>query len=458
MISLERMRAATGEEAVTRFLESTAVARSGWRVISTRRRQVRLDPPKAYWVVHRVRLARSETPEAGTGEWWEGFGEHRELRLVARGAFDGAAWREYRDGVLSPVLGRQFDPVDGLGWPVAFDDDQVCFWSYPVDPRLRSLPAASDARIVRERLAERRPLPVLGDRTVTSATAERLRYLPELSATLRYELQVDGGQTVRLVGKVARGVDLAQAHAVLTALHEAAESSTDWLSVPPPVTYFEDLELQLQEAARGEPVSAERTAPLFQRAALAAADAAALLHGSGLVVSDSHSIEAEVERLARVTEQFALVNIECYQLLRQLVSHLRRRVENVPKAEHVLCHGDLKYDQLLWDESRFSLIDFEELAMAEPSWDLGKYCAHAVPSAPLDWEDTDASYRARDAFLARYLERFPDADVERFPIHEATHLALRTLVLMWGQRQGWADAASSMLAMAHERLRTPPPG
>ena len=451
------MRAATGEDAATRFLEHTALAGTDWRLVSTRQRQVRLDPPKAYWAVHRVRLVRNATPGPGNGEWWDGFDEHRELRLVARGAFERKAWHEYREAVLAPLLGNGFDPFDGLGWPVPFDDDQMCFWTYPVDPRLRSLPEASDVEAIRERLMLRRPLPVLGDRAVASATSERLRYLPEVSATLGYDLVMDDVQAVRLVGKVARGIDLGRAHAVLTALHDAAERTGDRVRIPPTVAYFEELGLQLQEAARGEPVGSERTAQLFQEAALAAADAAALLHGSALEVTETHSIAAEVERLARVTEQFALVDIECYQLLRQLVSHLRRRVEIVGEEEYVLCHGDLKYDQLLWDGTRFNLIDFEELAMAEPSWDLAKYCAHAVSSAPLDWEDSVASYKARDAFLARYLERRPDVSVERFPIHEATHLALRALVLMWGQTRGWAGAASSLLAMAHERLRTPPP-
>src|SRR5437870_11001010 len=98
------MRAATGEDAATRFLEHTALAGTDWRLVSTRQRQVRLDPPKAYWAVHRVRLVRNATPGPGNGEWWDGFDEHRELRLVARGAFERKAWHEYREAVLAPLL------------------------------------------------------------------------------------------------------------------------------------------------------------------------------------------------------------------------------------------------------------------------------------------------------------------------------------------------------------------
>ena len=69
--------ACTGEEAVATFLEGAALAGTGWQLQSTRQRQVRLDPPRAYWAVHRVRVVRHEIPGTGTGEWWEGFGEHR---------------------------------------------------------------------------------------------------------------------------------------------------------------------------------------------------------------------------------------------------------------------------------------------------------------------------------------------------------------------------------------------
>ena len=37
------------------------------------------------------------------------------------------------------------------------------------------------------------------------------------------------------------------------------------------------------------------------------------------------------------------------------------------------------------------------------------------------------------------------------------HLALRAMVLMWGQAAGWEADAGSLLALAHERLRTPLP-
>ena len=106
---------------------------------------------------------------------------------------------------------------------------------------------------------------------------------------------------------------------------------------------------------------------------------------------------------------------------------------------------------------RFTLVDFEEVGWADTSWDLGKWCAHAVPSMPESWEDSDGAERARAAFLERYLQLRPNATRGRFPLYEAIHLANRAMVLMWGQTENWQVAAQSLLTLAMERLQTPAP-
>ncbi|HEV3103214.1 MAG TPA: hypothetical protein VG426_12865 [Candidatus Dormibacteraeota bacterium] len=98
------------------------------------------------------------------------------------------------------------------------------------------------------------------------------------------------------------------------------------------------------------------------------------------------------------------------------------------------------------------LLDFDYFAMAETSYDLGKYCGYIVPSAPGGWEDSLAAEETRANFLRRYLELRPHATIERFPIYEALTLALRAMTFMWAQRSGWQKTAETFLVMAHERL------
>ncbi len=144
--------------------------------------------------------------------------------------------------------------------------------------------------------------------------------------------------------------------------------------------------------------------------------------------------------------------------MRQLVVQLRSRPARTPAEDVVVTHGDMKYDQFLDDKGRFTLVDFEDVGRAETSWDLGKWCAHAVPSMPKSWEESVAAEQAREAFLRRYRDLRPTATWQRFPVYEACHLGSRAMVLMWGQSAGWQDAAEALLALALERLNTAVPG
>jgi hypothetical protein len=240
-------------------------------------------------------------------------------------------------------------------------------------------------------------------------------------------------------------------------LWELSRERPELLSVVQPMAYDEELALHLEHEAPGTEVDSDRTDPRFLAAAVAAAEALAVMHDSDVPVSGELPLGPEIERLDDVAGQMGLVHPEGARLLRELLTQLRIRIAKTPPEAEVVTHGDMKYDQFLEQDGRYTLVDFEDVGRSETSWDLGKWCAHAMPSMPESWEDSDAAERARAAFLHRYAELRPGATRARFPIYEATHLANRAMVLMWGQTEGWSEAADSLLTLAMERLRTPAP-
>lgn len=241
-------------------------------------------------------------------------------------------------------------------------------------------------------------------------------------------------------------------------LRQLSQDHPELLSVARPLVYDHDLRLHLEDAVPGVPVDSDRTAPRFHGAAIAAAEALAVMHDATTVETSSElSLGPEVDRLDQVAEQLALVHPPAYELMRQLVKQLRSRLSKLPEEQWVTTHGDMKYDQFLDEDGRFGLVDFAELGRSETSWDLGKWCGHAVPSMPETWEESYGAEQARLAFLARYRELRPHATIQRFSCYEAIHLANRAMVLMWGQAKDWESAADSLLALAMERLRTPLP-
>jgi len=285
-----------------------------------------------------------------------------------------------------------------------------------------------------------------------------VRYLPETSALLRIELTTDPGGAVSLYGKVMRADLALKSERIMRELWQASVASGGRLAVPRPLGFYPELQLQLQGAVAGEEVGGDRTSPVFMEGALAAADALAVIHDGGIATDLDLSLDAELERLDGVVEQFALVHPGGHRLLRQLLEHIRNRQARTRAEEHVSTHGDLKYDQLIRTRDGYCLVDFEEFGVGETSWDLAKFCAHAVPSAPVNWEESAAAEKARVAFLERYLHNRPQANLPRFPVYEATHLATRSMVLMWTQSDTWRDAADNLLILAMERLKERPPG
>lgn len=452
-VSLGEMQRATNTAAITALVEASVLPGTDWRIHSVRRRSVRLEPPDDYWAVYRVRLFGGEAPAEAT--WPDSYARSEELRLVVRGIFDRERWENYRAHRLAPFEAQRFAPLQGGGRLLIDDDAQFAVWAFPFDPILTTLQNATDGAVLHGVFSEGRATLLDGVSAVHSVVAERNRYLPEISAVLRYRVSTDAGERI-LFGKVLRaGAALGE---LMEEIWQVAQSSEGLLRIPRPRGHHPALDLYLEDAAPGEEVSGDRSRPEFLEASVAAAEALAALHGSDLVSDIELRLEDEVARLQEIGEQFVLVHPRAHNLMSELRAQLRGHLRSAEEDDWVPSHGDIKYDQLIRaEDGSHCVIDFEYFGMAETSWDLAKWCAHAVPSMPQDWQESAAAEDARAAFLNRYLELRPQATLQRFPIHEATHLALRAMVLMWGQMPGWEDAAESLLVLAMERLKQPAP-
>jgi phosphotransferase family enzyme len=427
------MQEATSTEAVTDFAREV-MAGSGWEVARIRRRFSRLEPPHAYWVVYEATVRKDE--------------EERKLRLVARGAFDTGSWSHLKERLEREGGGRPCDPIGYIGYPRIVEDLQLAYWFYPFDLALPGLPWAADAETMWRVLTD------LTGRRIDRLHVDRVRYVPEISAILRYDLDEPGGVTSSLYGKVQPGDRGLRTYRIEEALWQRALESNGLLKIAKPEGFIREYGMLLEGAAPGKPVKGDRDSAEFFGVGPAAAEALAVIHESGLEPDERVDIDAELNRLDSVSEQFAYVDPKAHFLLSELVLHLRDRISKTYEEEMLPTHADMKYDQFLHDDGRYTLIDFDYFAMAETSYDLAKFCAYVIPSAPRGWEDTVAAEATRRAFLRRYRELRPDATLDRFQMYEAMILALRAMTMMWMQHRGWEEAAQVFLVMAQERLNT----
>jgi hypothetical protein len=432
------MDEATDKASVAAFVEEL-LAGSGWELGAVRRRSSRLEPPDWYWAQFDITINKDE--------------EERRLRLVAKGALNPEAWSRLSERLTRNAAGRPCDPVNGIGYPRLFPESQHAYWFYPFDPSMPSLPSALDP----VRMAG--VLMGLQDQSAEILAAsrrlriDRVRYMPEIGAILHYEMTTPAAK-LNLYGKVQPGNRGLRTYRIVQGLWDAARQYPGFLNLPRPLGFVEELGLLLEERVRGRSVGGNRTSAEFMLTGNAAAEALAVIHQSGIEVDGQITIENELARLDRVADQFKYVLPSGHFLLLDLIAHMRDRVRKTSDEEWLPTHGDMKYDQFMHHNGEMTLLDFDYFAVAETSYDLGKFCAYTIPSTPKGWEDSVAAERTRLLFLQRYTELRPGATLQRFGVYEALQLALRSMAAMWAQSSGWERVAETFLVMAFERLKS----
>jgi hypothetical protein len=431
------MELATDEETIAAFVDET-LAGTGWEIDSIRHRVDRIDPPNSYWSVFGVDIYKDE--------------EERSLRLVARGALNPEAWEQLSARLLRHGAGNPCDPINGVGYPRLFPETQHAYWFYPYDVAMPNLPLANDpARMAGVLLG----LDKVEDMQAAARCieVERVRYLPEVGAILRYTIDV-GATPVVVYGKVQPGRRGLRTNTIVEGLWQASAKYPGYLNLPRPLGYVEEMGMLIEEGIRGKPVGSSRTSTEFALVPEAAAEALAVIHESRVENDERITIEAELARLDKVAEKFAYVHLEGHFLLKDLIAHMREQVQKTDEEEWLPTHGDLKYDQFMVHNDTFTLLDFDYYATAETSYDLGKFCAYLVPSRPEDWRESVAVEEGRLRFIQRYRELRPHATLQRFGVYEALQFGLRAMSAMWMQKRGWERIADTFLVLGFERLKS----
>ena len=432
------MEAAVSDGSIVAFVEDV-LAETGWQLESVRRRSSRLEPPDSFWTMFEVAINKDD--------------EQRKLRLVAKGALNPAAWERLSEKLKRHGANGRCDPIDGVGYPRLFPESRVAYWFYPYDPAMPNLQHAIDPiRMAGVLLGlEGKTGEVL--EAARRLDIERVRYVPEIGAILRYTIKTSAGR-VTIYGKVQPGDRGLRTHHIVGGLWRASKEYPGLLNLPRPLGFIGEIGLLLEESVRGRPVNGNRLSSEFISSGNAAAEALAVIHESNIECDDRIQIENELARLDRVAKQFVYVLPRGHFLLSDLIKHMREHVRRTPEEEWLPTHGDLKYDQFIHHNGEFTLLDFDYFALAETSYDLGKFCAYTVPSTPSGWRESIAAEETRLLFIRRYMELRPQATLYRLGVYEALQLALRAMAFMWSQSRGWETIAETFLVMAFERLKS----
>jgi Ser/Thr protein kinase RdoA (MazF antagonist) len=358
-----------------------------------------------------------------------------------------AACAAYLRSKLAPVAERMLGRPETAAFAApaaAIEPLHMVVYVWPVDGELPALVDATDplrmADVFRETLG----------RAVERCDVELVSYRRRQRCVLRYTVVGEGRRLVAY-GKVSGVGNETPKDAVVEELGRRLAGSG--LAVPRSLGWRPELELSLLEALPGEALigPALRGDPTpgalsLEEMIATCGHAAAALHGSGATLGLRRTIDDELAGLQRdVALVRPFVPTDREQAWFEQVAALAGQSQPLPLC---LCHGDFKYEQLLFDGARSALVDFDGVCQAEPALDLGKFLAHLRVAAP-----------AADELAAEFLRAYIGATGER--LEDERHLRARTALYeavsllhltLWSRRNLDESAARVASTLLEERL------
>jgi aminoglycoside phosphotransferase (APT) family kinase protein len=442
-VSYSSIKAASEPEAIAELLATRVIGPVMPSVVVKKVRPKsgrRFEAPRVMWNVYEAELELAGGIAATSLIWTKAF-------------FTDEGCREYQQRISRLLSSQNGNPLDPRGYVQFFSDLNLFLFFFPTDPVFPKMSSVFDpqamAPMLREHFLELSPTA-----QIESLNATRVKYLPEISCIVRYDAEVGAERPLTIYGKLQHSKRGAMTYEVMQALWDLPARQAGDLIVSRPLAYYPSHSLLLQSELQGDEIKSDRHSEIFMAQCEAAGRAIGHIHNSGISVGQPHTAEVEIERLELRLEQFKVSAPRIFFLLRDLLKHIAVKAEKVLPEAPVPSHGDYKYNQFLYDGEHFGMIDVEYFVQAEPSFDLGKYCGHLVPSNPKDWSDSARAEECRRLFLDAYLSVRPAYKGARFSLYEALSLATRALVVAWSQPRNWEHTAETLVAMGFERLKT----
>ena len=365
------------------------------------------------------------------------FADARSSAALLRDSLEPLAGRMERASL--PGLESLVGAVPGL---------PMVLHAFPIDAELPALIEATDPQWMVELF--RRVIPDALDQelNISGCSVEPVHYGRRHRCVLRYAINARDAAGVRqpltAYGKVAADAEGALAGPIISALRTHGT-----VRVPRSLGYLPAERLALFEGIPGVPrvaqILRERIAgtpaapgsPTLEKAIAACAGVAAQLHESGIELGPARRIEDDLATLRGALQPITSVSGPFADRLNTCLSvaESRAAADRLPMG---LAHGDFSYTQLIFDEDRVGLVDFDTVCHAEPALDLGHFLAYldfaGRKGGGLDRRRLTAEMR--EHFLATYIDEreLGEADarqvLDRTAVYELVSL-LRLAIHAW---------------------------
>ncbi|MBC8329101.1 MAG: phosphotransferase [Planctomycetes bacterium] len=186
----------------------------------------------------------------------------------------------------------------------------------------------------------------------------------------------------------------------------------------------------------------------------AAGSALAGLHGSTVRTRARWTPRAELDAVRRAVDDLCAALPALQGTAGELLRRLQARLPEAEAYRPVPIHANLFGDQILADGNDLAIVDWDDLCLGDPAFDVGRLIAHIrYENRELD----QASRESAAAFLDGHAERHgPPLPAARLSWHVAAALALRAKIsALRPLAPDWPDRLERAFVEAHDALDHP---
>ncbi|HEY3311938.1 MAG TPA: glycosyltransferase [Anaerolineales bacterium] len=229
-------------------------------------------------------------------------------------------------------------------------------------------------------------------------------------------------------------------------------ASSDRITVAVPLAYLPEMQMFLQEYAPGQSLDQSVDAPGLEEKVRSSAAAIAKLHGSAVEPRKTYPLGAELDNLEQWMDELCGLRPDLAPTFEKLWEQLFVVGNELTPAALLPVHRDYYYGQVLFSESRLTLIDLDLLAWGEAEIDVANFAAHLQFLAMQLRADPHAFDPLAEIFIREYMELRPLAvDPRKVAFYEAaTFYRLMCVALTRPQFSGYFE---NLLELCQQKNR-----
>jgi Ser/Thr protein kinase RdoA (MazF antagonist) len=341
---------------------------------------------------------------------------------------------------------------------------------FPADSALSGLACAVDKRSMCSLLAAH--LPECRDEgwRIADLECEPVQYKPRRLCTLRYTLALAHPQRrrtrhVEVFGKAYRDDRWRRSYALLEAAWLSSRASGGAWTAPRPLAAVEPWAFIVQSAIPGRQfrhvladlTSENATADDLRQAhahVTAVARAARGLQLSSIQSGPRLDFKTLLEAQRGNLDHLRSVQPALASELHRLRIEIEREASATPPTELRFAHGDFAHGNVMLDEGRPGIIDFDRAGQAEPAYDVAYFLTHLASFSLRHPERAGHVRQLCDRLRASYCQLAPEVSAERLALYEALDSSAYVLrnFRKRSHQPEWIGWATGQIASAWERL------